>query len=222
MWRGRRLMAHETTGLRARQRQLARALRGRGATPNGVSWVGIAFAALAGLMFYIGLSAPAREGAAPLLLALLGLQGRLCCNRMDGVLARQARLVSRAGEVYNDAPDRLSDVLVCIGLGYGLQDSVPWAAQLGWAAALCCVATAYVRMLGLACGTAEPRQGPMSRVQRMHWLSLMTVLALPLQWMGQPRAAAWVLIGALAVLIAGAVLTVVLRLRMIVRALEWT
>lgn len=62
----------------------------------------------------------------------------------------------------------------------------------------------------------------MSRVQRMHWLSLMTVLALPLQWMGQPRAAAWVLIGALAVLIAGAVLTVVLRLRMIVRALEWT
>ena len=50
----------------------------------------------------------------------------------------------------------------------------------------------------------------------------MTVLALPLQWMGQPRAAAWVLIGALAVLIAGAVLTVVLRLRMIVRALEWT
>lgn len=62
----------------------------------------------------------------------------------------------------------------------------------------------------------------MSRVQRMHWLSLMTVLALPLQWMGQPRAAALVLIGALAVLIAGAVLTVVLRLRMIVRALEWT
>ncbi|KQR07825.1 MULTISPECIES: CDP-alcohol phosphatidyltransferase family protein [Xanthomonas] len=214
-------MQRKQTLLQRRQRW-ARALRGRGATPNGVSWAGIAFAALAGVMFYIALSAPAREGAAPLLLALLGLQGRLWCNRLDGVLARQARLVSRAGEVYNDAPDRLSDVLVCVGLGYGLQASVPWAAQLGWAAALCCVATAYVRMLGLACGTAEPRQGPMARVQRMHWLSLMTVLAMPLQWMGQPQAAAWVLIGALAVLIAGAVLTVVLRLRMIVRTLEWT
>ncbi|MDO7934199.1 CDP-alcohol phosphatidyltransferase family protein [Xanthomonas euvesicatoria pv. eucalypti] len=205
-----------------RQRQLlwARVLRGLGATPNGVSWVGIACAALAGLMFYIGLSAPAREGAMPLLLAVLGLQGRLWCNRMDGVLARQARMVSRAGEVYNDAPDRLSDVLVCVGLGYGLQAGLPWAAQLGWAAALCCVTTAYVRMLGLACGTPEPRQGPMSRVQRMQWLSLAGALALPLQWMGQPRLAAWLLVGALAVLIAGALLTVAVRLRTIVRTLE--
>ncbi|QJD66397.1 CDP-alcohol phosphatidyltransferase family protein [Xanthomonas campestris pv. badrii] len=212
---------------RARQRQQwrrrwARALRGRGATPNGVSWVGIAFAAVAGLMFYVGVSAPAREGVMPLLLAVLGLQGRLWCNRMDGVLARQAHMISRAGEVYNDAPDRLSDVLVCVGLGYGLQPGLPWAAQLGWAAALCCVATAYVRMLGLACGTPEPRQGPMSRVQRMHWLSLAALLAVPLQWIGQPRSAAWLLSGALAVLIAGALLTVVLRLRTIVRTLEQT
>lgn len=209
---------------RQRQRRLrwAQALRSRGATPNGVSWVGIGFAALAALMFYVGLSAPAREGAGPLLLAVLGLQGRLWCNRMDGVLARQARMVSRVGEVYNDAPDRLSDVLVCVGLGYGLQAGLPWAAQLGWAAALCCVATAYVRMLGLACGTPEPRQGPMSRVQRMQWLSLAALLALPLQWTGQPRLAAWLLIAALAVLMAGAVLTVVLRLRTIVRTLEQT
>ncbi|KQQ73242.1 CDP-diacylglycerol--glycerol-3-phosphate 3-phosphatidyltransferase [Xanthomonas sp. Leaf131] len=215
-------MAERAKRLRQRRRGWARALRGRGATPNGVSWAGIAFAALAGLMFYAALSNPAREGAAPLLLALLGLQGRLWCNRMDGVLARETGLVGRAGEVYNDAPDRLSDVLVCIGLGYGLQASVPWAAQLGWAAALCCVATAYVRMLGLACGAPEPRQGPMARVQRMHWLSLITALALPVQWMGHAPQAAWMLIGAMAVLIAGALLTVVLRLRTLVRALEWT
>ncbi|MBB5865153.1 CDP-alcohol phosphatidyltransferase family protein [Xanthomonas sp. 3058] len=210
-----------TPQLPERRRRWARALRERGATPNGVSWAGIAFAALAGLMFYIALSHPAREGAAPLLLALLGLQGRLWCNRMDGVLAREARLVGRAGEVYNDAPDRLSDVVVCIGLGYGLQASVPWAAQLGWAAALCCVVTAYVRMLGLACGTPEPRQGPMTRVQRMHWLSLVTALAIPVQWLGHATPAAWMLVGALCVLIAGALVTAVLRLRTIVRALEW-
>ncbi|KAB7771047.1 CDP-alcohol phosphatidyltransferase family protein [Xanthomonas maliensis] len=200
----------------------ARRLRRGGATPNRVSWAGIGCALLAALMFYLALSAPTREGALPLLLAILGLQGRLWCNRMDGVLARSAGLVSRAGEVYNDAPDRLSDVLICLGLGYGLQASVPWAPQLGWAAALCCVSTAYVRVLGLACGVVEPRQGPMARAHRMHWLSLATLLALPLQWLGSSEQAAWVLLGALAVLTAGAVVTVVRRLRAIVRALEWT
>ncbi|WP_162300991.1 CDP-alcohol phosphatidyltransferase family protein [Xanthomonas prunicola] len=197
-----------------------RVLRGRGATPNGVSWVSGAFAALAGLMFYIGLSAPAREGGMPLLLAVLGLQGRRRCNRVDGVLAPQARMVARVGEVSHRAPDGLSDVLVCAGLGYGLQAGLPWAAQLGWAAALCCVASAYTRMLGLACGPPEPRQGPMRRVQRMQWLSLAGALALPLQWMGQSRLAAWRLIEALAVLIADALLTVAVRPRTIVRTLE--
>ncbi|WP_372372313.1 MULTISPECIES: hypothetical protein [Xanthomonas] len=46
--------------------------------------------------------------------------------------------------------------------------------------------------------------------------------AMPAQWMGQPHRAAWVLVGALAVLIAGALLTVVLRRRTLVRTLEQT
>jgi phosphatidylglycerophosphate synthase len=157
-----------------------------------------------------------------LLLAALALQGRLLCNRLDGLVARQAQMVGRAGEVYNEAPDRLSDVVVCLGVGYGLQHVLSWGADLGWAAALLCVGTAYVRMLGLACGVSEPRQGPMARVQRMHWLSLAAVLAavaLPLQF---AVAAATILVATLALLIGGAALTIVMRLRAIVRELEWT
>jgi hypothetical protein len=62
----------------------------------------------------------------------------------------------------------------------------------------------------------------MARVQRMHWLSLAAVLAavaLPLQF---AVAAATILVATLALLIGGAALTIVMRLRAIVRELEWT
>lgn len=71
----------------------------------------------AALMFYCAWREPPRDAAGLLLLAALALQGRLLCNRLDGLVARQAQMVGRAGEVYNEAPDRLSDVVVCLGMG---------------------------------------------------------------------------------------------------------
>ncbi|MBN6152608.1 CDP-alcohol phosphatidyltransferase family protein [Xanthomonas sp. AmX2] len=215
----RRFPVFDAWAARARAR-LAQALRARGATPNGLSWAGTGFAALAALMFYFALRDPPRYGAALLLLAVLGLQGRLLCNRLDGLMAKQARMIGRAGEVYNEAPDRLSDVLVCLGLGYGLQQSLDWGAQLGWAAALLCVGTAYVRMLGLACGVREPAQGPMARAQRMQWLSLAALLAAAALLPGRAAWAETILVAALALLSAGAAVTIVLRLRAVVRELE--
>lgn len=207
---------------RARWRaRLAMALRARGATPNGLSWTATGCAALAALMFYLAWREPPRDAAGLLALAALGLQGRLLCNRLDGLMARQAQMVGRAGEVYNEAPDRLSDVLVCLGAGYGLQHVLPWGADLGWAAALLCVGTAYVRMLGLACGVREPVQGPMARVQRMHWLSLAALLAAAALLLQRGALAQTFLVLTLALLIGGAALTIVIRLRAIVRELEW-
>jgi len=201
--------------------RLALALRARGATPNGLSWTATGFAALAALMFLLAWREPPRDAAGLLLLAALGLQGRLLCNRLDGLMARQARMVGRAGEVYNEAPDRLSDVLVCLGAGYGLQQVLPWGAELGWAAALACVGTAYVRMLGLACGVREPLQGPMARVQRMHWLSLAALLGAAALLLRHDALAHAVFAAALALLVAAAALTIAIRLRAIVRELEW-
>lgn len=201
--------------------RLATALRARGATPNGLSWTATGFAALAALMFYCAWREPPRDAAGLLVLAALALQGRLLCNRLDGLMARQAQMVGRAGEVYNEAPDRLSDVLVCLGVGYGLQHVLSWGAELGWAAALLCVGTAYVRMLGLACGVREPAQGPMARVQRMHWLSLAALLAAAALLLQRSAIAETFLVLTLALLIGGAALTIVIRLRAIVRELEW-
>ncbi|WP_369977262.1 CDP-alcohol phosphatidyltransferase family protein [Xanthomonas bundabergensis] len=201
--------------------RLTTALRARGATPNGLSWTATGFAALAAPMFYWAWREPPRDAAALLLLAALALQARLLCNRLDGLMARQAQMIGRAGEVYNDAPDRLSDVLVCLGVGYGLQHVLSWGAELGWAAALLCVGTAYVRMLGLACGVSEPVQGPMARVQRMHWLSLAALLAAAALLLQRSAIAQTIVVLALALLVAGAVLTLAIRLRAIVRELEW-
>jgi len=112
-------------------------------------------------------------------------------------------------------------VLVCLGVGYGLQHVLSWGAELGWAAALLCVGTAYVRMLGLACGVSEPVQGPMARVQRMHWLSLAALLAAAALLLQRSAIAQTIVVLAMALLVAGAVLTLAIRLRAIVRELEW-
>ncbi|MDL5367572.1 CDP-alcohol phosphatidyltransferase family protein [Xanthomonas sp. NCPPB 2654] len=214
----RSIQAERRARLRAR---LSQALRARGATPNGLSWTALGFAVLAALMFALAWREPPRDAAGLLLLAALALQGRLLCNRLDGLMARQAQMIGRAGEVYNEAPDRLSDVLICLGVGYGLQHVLSWGAELGWAAALLCVGTAYVRMLGLACGVSEPVQGPMARVQRMHWLSLAALLAAAALLLQRSAIAEIFLVLTLALLIGGAALTIVIRLRAIVRELEW-
>ncbi|WP_017916455.1 CDP-alcohol phosphatidyltransferase family protein [Xanthomonas sacchari] len=201
--------------------RLALALSARGATPNGVSWIGLACAVLAALMFALAWREPPANAAALLVLAALALQARLLCNRLDGLLAQQAQMIGRAGAVYNEAPDRLSDVAVCLGVGYGLQPVLGVGAELGWAAALVCVGTAYVRMLGLACAVREPLQGPMARVQRMHWLSLAALAAAAALLLQHATLAYMLLAVALALLIAAAALTIAIRVRAIVRELEW-
>lgn len=52
------------------------------------------------------------------LLAAAMIQGRLLCNLMDGLMAIEGNLKSASGEIYNDAPDRVSDALILVGAGY--------------------------------------------------------------------------------------------------------
>ena len=94
------------------------------------------------------------------------------------------------------------------------------AAGLGGGVVLCGHRLCAHARTGLRCArAASGADGP----RAAHALVVaITALALPVQWMGHAPQAAWMLIGAMAVLIAGALLTVVLRLRTLVRALEWT
>jgi phosphatidylglycerophosphate synthase len=114
------------------------------------------------------------------------------------------------GEIYNDLPDRVSDALILLAAGYALS----WPAhsvELGWAASLLAVMTAYVRVLGGACGLPQDFGGPMAKPQRMAILTAGCILA---------RFDQRALAVALAVVIAGSLLTLTLRVRRVVRRLE--
>jgi phosphatidylglycerophosphate synthase len=179
---------------------LARWLAKAGVSPNQISLASVAAAAIAGCCLLRG----------SYLAAALFIQLRLLCNLMDGMVAIEGGLRSAAGEIYNDLPDRISDALILLAAGYSLS----WPAygrELGWTATLLALMTAYVRTLGGACGLAQDFRGPMAKPQRMAVMTAACLLALL-----DSRAIALALIA----IIAGALVTAVLRVRGIILQLE--
>lgn len=168
-------------------------------TPNQISLASIGCAALgaAGLL----------AGPAWLWLAALGIQLRLLCNLLDGMVAVEGGRSSPVGALYNEVPDRVADSLLLVALGYAAGQ--PW---LGWAAALVAALTAYIRVFGGALGLPQDFRGPMAKQHRMALLTLACVLGL-LEW-----ALAWpprVLLVAAWVIMLGSLLTCFTRLRAI-------
>lgn len=167
----------------------ARLLQQRGATPNGISVASSVCALFAAAAFYGALNSELTVLRIILfLLAALMVQGRLICNLLDGMVAVEGGLRSPVGAVFNDLPDRVSDSLILIGAGYGLAGFIAYAPQLGWAATLMAVMTAYVRVLGGSCEQPQKFSGPMAKQHRMALLTAGAVAAcfLPLyqaQWL---------------------------------------
>jgi phosphatidylglycerophosphate synthase len=180
--------------------RLAQSLAAARIQPNHISLASIAAAAAAGVSLLGGYY----------LSAALFIQLRLLCNLLDGMVAIEGGQRSPVGEVYNDLPDRLSDALVLLAAGYSLSWPT-FAVELGWAASLLAVMTAYVRVLGGACGLPQDFGGPMAKPQRMAVLTVGCILA-----RFDQRALAL----ALVVVIAGSLITLALRVRRVVHKLE--
>src|SRR5262245_30560121 len=147
-------------------RWLASRLARAGIRPNPVSVASIVFAAAAAAGFTI---VPVLSGgwrAAALVLAAVAIQCRLLCNMLDGLLAVEDGFRTRSGEIYNELPDRIADVLILVGAGYAWRDW-PFGPPLGWCAAITAVLTAYIRLLGGTLGVTQPFIGPMAKPQRM-------------------------------------------------------
>ena len=84
-------------------------------TPNQVSLFSIGFALL-GAVFLL-LAGHLENSIAKLLFyicAIIGIQGRLLCNLLDGMLAVEKERKSPTGEIFNDLPDRISDLLLLL------------------------------------------------------------------------------------------------------------
>lgn len=139
---------------------LARGLLKIGLKPNQVSSLSVVFAGLALAVFLCPV-----QSAGLWLLAAAGIQLRLLCNLMDGMLAVEGGLKSHNGDLFNEFPDRLADVFILAGLGYAGGSTV--SQTLGWCAACGALMTACVRMHGASLLGTHDFSGPMAKPHRM-------------------------------------------------------
>ena len=176
-------------------------------TPNQISIGSMVFAALAGLLFYLqGFTQGAANGIV-LILAALFCQCRLLCNLFDGLLAVEAGRSTPDGLAWNEFPDRYADILIFVGLGYG----IGWP-TLGWASACFSVLTAYTRELGNAVDTGADFSGPMAKQHRMATITVAAVVAAFVSFVAPASKYPTIILGlALIVVAVGALLTSVRR-----------
>ena len=207
------LRSRDTRWAAAISNRLARA----GVRPNAISVAGTVFAALAGISLYAsGKTAFGWSWSVLLGLAVCGMQLRLLCNLFDGMVAIEGGFKTKAGEIYNELPDRFSDAFIFIGAAYSLP-ALTWTTELGWAAAVLAVITAYTRALGASMGAGQHFVGPMAKQQR---IALMTgacvVAAFAPQW---PEVAKVIRL-ALALIVVGCLITIFRRWQKIAQTLE--
>jgi phosphatidylglycerophosphate synthase len=206
--------------LKSRDTGWARAFAARLArwrvTPNVISVASIFFAAGAAVALYFSGHANPLHRALRLAAAAGGIQLRLLCNLLDGMVALEGGMKTKSGEVYNDLPDRISDSLILVAAGYAVP-GFPYGPVLGWCAALLAVFTAYVRMLGGAAGLPQSFIGPMAKQQRMALMTGACILSIFETEFLPAGAVLWI---ALLVVNAGCVVTIVRRTAKIVRGLE--
>ena len=142
----------------------------------------------------------------------LGVQLRLLCNLIDGMVAVEGGRRSKVGALYNEVPDRIADSMFLVALGYAV--GLDW---LGWLAALAAAVTAYIRVLGGTLGLAQDFRGPQAKPHRMAVMTAGCLLG-AVEWAW--RSEAQVLRLALAVIAVGTVITCGTRLAAIARQLR--
>jgi phosphatidylglycerophosphate synthase len=191
---------------------LARWMAARAVTPNQISQASMLAAALAGGAFAWAGREAGGWSALLLVLAALCCQLRLLCNLFDGMVAVEGGKGAADGPFWNEFPDRIADLMILVGVGYGL--GLP---ALGWAAAAFAILTAYVRELGRASGLPADFSGPMAKQHRMAAITLGAVLsAVEVWWLGH----LYLLTAALWLVALGAALTAIRRGRNVVMGLR--
>jgi len=149
----------------------ARLARG-GATPNAISLASIVFGCAAGAALAATSHSHgwAMRGCA--LAAAAFIQLRLIANLLDGMVAVEGAKGGPTGDLWNEAPDRVSDTAIFIGAGYAAGSSP----VLGLEAAVVALFVAYVRALGASVGAGQIFLGPMAKQQRMFVMTVTCLL----------------------------------------------
>lgn len=194
---GRRPIAARSSGF---AQKLTQALLKTSVTPNQISGASIVFAALGAAALLYAPSHPALY-----VVAIAGIQLRLLCNLLDGMIAVEGGRGSPVGVLYNEVPDRIADTMLLVAMGYAAGSH--W---IGWACALAAALTAYIRVFGGALGQSQDFRGPMAKQHRMALLTGACVFALAEAYLLNER---YVLRITSWIMLAGALATCVMRLK---------
>ena len=179
--------------------------------PNTISYasIGASFGAMLCFIFSAG-------ATLPLLLGVGFCFLRLYFNMLDGMVAIAADKASATGEIANELPDRISDVLIFLGIGFsGLVN--PHGA---WLVAVLSLLVAYVGTLGKASGAHRDFSGPMSKPFRMVALAIGVVIHIASGYFDWTAVQSYALDGTLIAIALGCVATVWIRLTRIVASLN--
>jgi phosphatidylglycerophosphate synthase len=180
-----------------------------GIHPDSISYASIVAAAAAAFCFW-------KSGLHPWLLfvAPLFCYLRLWFNMLDGMVALASGKASWRGEILNDLPDRISDVLIFAGVAHS-----GWMNPFfGYWAAIFALLTAYVGMFGQAVGVQREFSGVMSKPWRMVTLHLGAWATLALSRVPIDRFTILDLTSLL--IVAGCLQTIAVRLKRIMAALR--
>lgn len=181
--------------------------------PNYVSYASIAASSAAGVCFW-----RASELPALLILGVGFCYVRLWLNMLDGMVALASGKASRIGEIVNELPDRVSDVVIFVGVAHsGLCHMLG-----GYWAAIFALLVAYVGILGQAVGVQREFSGLMTKPWRMVALNVGAWWTLAVLWrsgdihLGRLTILDWTHL----VIVAGCLQTIWVRLARIARALR--
>lgn len=188
-----------------------------GVHPDVISYGSIVASLAAAACFFFSSAHPWLLIVAPAAMYL-----RLWLNMLDGMVALASGKASRRGEILNELPDRISDVLIFTGVAHSGLAHV----TLGYWAAIFAVFTAYVGIFGQAVGARREFGGLMSKPWRMVALHIGAWTTFALLYLGQADRFSGRFIGLSAldwtcvVVILGCVQTIAVRLRNTMRLLR--
>lgn len=181
----------------------------RGISPDLISYASIVSAALAGVCFWQSSHWPW------LLIPAAGLcYLRLWCNMLDGMVALGAGKASKRGELINDLPDRISDILIFTGVAHS-----GWCHPLlAYWVMIAAMLVPYIGLYGQALGAKRQFGGVMSKPWRMVMLHVGAWVTLAMVWWGHGQgryAGLSVLDWTHVLILAGCLQTIIFRLRRI-------
>lgn len=184
-----------------------------GIPPDAISYLSIVAALAAALCFW-----KSGRNTWLLIIAPVFCYLRLWFNMLDGMVAVAAGKASARGEIVNDLPDRISDVIIFVGVA----QSDLMNPLIGYWTAILSLLTAYVGLFGQAIGGRREFGGIMSKPWRMVALNLGAWAMFVYRSQGELHdfGTLTILDWTCLVIIAGCLETIIVRLKRIVTALQ--